>query len=501
MANDGGIKDTKLDSSMPSAGDTEKSKGLKSGGDFDKKAGAVNEKAKKGGAASIAEDAKKAVKDPKAAVLDNMAKRGGKAGAAAKKMKDTVEKIKMIRRIINVVQKVVQFIIKWAKPIAIVAAVVILVFNLVVFSLGVAQSVAPSPHYYCDFEANRAIKNSEVYKQYCTRRELIWGVDNINGHYIVQDGVGPASSCAMANMLLRFYTIDTTDLWFGETNVYEYLWQSDGQYNNKGNSLGNSTTANNSLRNILNDYNIVTPNKEDSTATMPNGSREFANLNGKTNYDMSNWGYLRDDTIDVKDYQQTSSLYEDNKENKKWVWDLSFDNEAPGSVWGFKDGASWEKSFRMNTTKFNVEQMVPPSGSDAYQILNKRLIDVLNGSKKKDSWSQYYKGSSGVMVEYEKIDNSAGKSITHTILITKREVNGSNVTWYGVDSSLGTSGGWEGPLDGSGNFVADDTAIASLLSGLDSNNGTVTASIGGKSYTFIIKRIGYCTRARFGFWF
>ena len=501
MANDGGIKDTKLDSSMPSAGGTERSKGLKNDGDFNKKAGAVNNKAKKGGVAGTAEDAKKTVKDPKTAALDKTAQRGGKAGAAAKKMKEAANQIKMIRRIINTSKKVVQFLVKWGKLIAIVTAVVVLVFNLVIFSLGVAQSVAPSPHYYCDFEANRTIKNSEVYKQYCTRRELTWGVDNINGHYIVQDGTGPASSCAMANMILRFYTIDTTDLWFGETNVYEYLWQSDGEYTNKGNSLGNSTTANNSLRNILNGYNITAPNEEDSTATMPNGSREFANLNGKTNYDMSNWGYLRDDTIDVKDYQQSSSLYENNEDNKKWVWDLSFDNKAPGSVWGFKDGASWETSFRMNTTKFNVEQMVPPSGPDAYQILNKRLIDVLNGSKKKDSWSQYYKGSSGVMVEYDKIDNYTGKSITHTILITKREVNGNNVTWYGVDSSLGTSGGWEGPLDGSGNFVADDSAIASLLSGLDSNNGTVTSYIGGKSYTFIIKRIGYCTRARFGFWF
>lgn len=501
MANDGGMKDKisnigkdtlhyaarvpKKAAESAKGKASEAANGLKLGAKdaYNKSIGSVERRAK-GAAGGI----KNAIKDPKGALINGAASIGGKS---AKKVKEMANKIRAIRQLIAVTTKVVKFIITWIKPIAIVGAVVLILGNLAIFALGVAQSVSPSPHYYCDLEANRSVKNSTVYQQYCKRSELAWNVDNINGHYIVQDGPGPAASCAMANMLLRFYTIETSDLWFGDTNVYDYLWQSDGQYNNRGNSVGNSTNSNNSLRNVLNNYNTTTPNEEESAASMTNGSREFATLQGKSNYTMSNWGYLRDETIDIKDYVQTDDYYNDNSDNKKWIWDLSLNNKAPGSNWRWITGdeSSWDTSFRLNVTKFNVEQMVCPSGDEGYAILKKRINDVLSSKSKSGHWTEYYKGSAGIMVQYTRT-GGGDPNLTHTILITKHTAD----TWYGVDSSLGTSGGYEGPLDGSGNFVADDSAIAALL-----NSDSQTISYNGYSYT--LDRIGYCTRARFGFWF
>lgn len=431
----------------------------------------------------VAQGVKDFKDDPKKALKNGAMFVGGKLGQKAINIINNSQKLK---KIIESVQKTVKFITVFKWPIIIISGLIAFGVPIVITIISLAQNLTPSPHYYCDIDASGAVKNSTVYKQYCTQTNTDWGVENINGHYIIQDGSGPAASCAMANMLLRFYSIESNDLQFGYTNVYSYLWQSDGQYTSKGNSLGEGTTATKSIRNILNNYNSSTINNEENNSSMENGCREFASLHGKSGYTMSNWGYLRDESIDIKSYQQTSDFYEDQTSNNNWVWDLSFNNKAPGSVWSLDN---WNISIKMNVINFNVEQMACPNGNEGYKILKNRIKSVLNPTY--GSWYEYYKGSAGVMLQYTKSGGS--NNIKHTILLTKYTKDSSgHITWYGVDSSLGTSGGWEGPLDGTGRFVVDDIAITKLLS---SNSPSVTYG----SYIYTLDKIGYCTKPKFGY--
>lgn len=503
MAKDGGMKDKitkagksalstaagapKLAAKTAAEKAKETSKGLKleAKDAYNKSIGAVENRAKK-----VVGGVKEAIHDPKGAAIKGAK---GIGRGAANKAKEFAKQQQTIKKIIDTVTKVANFIATYAEPIAIISGIVLLLSNLIIFGISVGQSVGPTPHYYCEIDASKAIQNSTVYQQYCKRSDMAWDVKNINGHYIVQDGKGPAASCAMANMLLRFYSLDTSGLVFGDTNVYEYLWQADGKYTARGNALGDSGHSRSSLRNILNNYNNTNPTRFacSYSTDMPNGSRDFAAEHGYK-YLGSNWGYLRDETLDIKTYMQKGDTYDNNEENSKWVWDMSMDdgssNAPAGSYWKWADitdQSSWNISFRMNVTKFNVEQMTCPIGDEGYALLKKRLDEVLN--KSAGQWTEYYKGSAGVMMQYTKSGN--GEDVMHTILITKH----TGGMWYGVDSSLGTAGGYEGPLDGTGRFVADDKALATLL-----NSDSQTISYGGCSYT--LNRIGYCTKPKFGFY-
>lgn len=408
-------------------------------------------------------------------------------GRTFNKAKNKLLNNNTIKRTIEAVTHMVNFIVTWWKVIAIVGIIVLVGFNVTVIAIGISQSIGPSPHYYCDLEASSSIKSSSVYQQYCKQKDIAWTVDNINGHYIVQDGSGPASACAMLNMALRYYTLESDNLDFGTTNVYKYLWQADGRYNINGSTLSDGTSQNKTIRQILGSDHAK--NDEDSTASMTNGSRQFAAAHEKLGYNMSNWGYLRDDSVDYKSYAITSDFYEDLSQNEKWVWDLSLDNKAEGTSWVLDN---WNKKFIMNSVKFNVEQMTCPNGDKGYAILKNRLISVLTDkANDSDNWWQYYSRSAGVMVEYTKTKGSI--EVTHTILLTKALTTTSGkYLFYGVDSSLGTSGGWEGPFDSTRRFAADDFEITSLLN--SSENKFIY-----NGYTYTINKIGYCTQSEYSF--
>lgn len=507
MAKIGGIKDKIVD-----AGHTVKDAAAAAPGKAVDKVKGAAENTKKG-----LKDRSKYVKktkiDPKLNKLrefrDDPLKTTGKAALAGAKggvgkvrdfATNVVQKQRELRRMVAAAQSAVAWIknpahLVFIKVFAIVAIVAVLLFNFIVFAIGVGQSVSISPHYYCDLEAPSSVKRSKVYQQYCTLKDLNWNVSNINGHYIVQDGKGPADSCAIANMLLRFYTIESGDLWFGTTNVYRYLWQGDGQYNINGTTFAQgdteagATATNFTIRAKLNNYTTAS-NTNENDPDVANGARAFAASQEISNFTMSNWGYLRDESIDIKSYKQTSDFYMADDENTKWVWDLSVGNMAEGSAWR-ADNATWNMSFRLNGTKFELEEMKCPTGDKGYAILKDRIINVLNTLSGK--WTEYYKGRAGVILEYSV---TGAENYKHTILLTKckETSSGSGVyEWYGVDSSLGTSGGWEGPLnDPDGKFVADGVELSQLL-----NSSQQSLTIGANQYQ--VERIGYCVKPRFGF--
>lgn len=419
----------------------------------------------------------------------------GIGGKALKFGNDVIQKQRELRRIVNTTKNIAVKLMPYTKIIGIACVVVLLIYNAIIFGISVGQSVETSPHFYCDVDAPLAIKHSAVYQQYCTQKDLNWNVENINGHYIVQDGKGPADCCAIANMLLRFYTIKSGDLWFGTTNVYSYLWQSDGQYNIRGTTFAlddpdaGAIASSYTIRSMLTGYNDAI-NYEENDPDIKVGSREFAAMQEKPDFTMSNWGYLRDENIDIKSYKQTSDFYLADDENTNWVWDLSVENQAPGSAWRNPD-KSWEMSFRLNGTKFAIEEMKCPNGDKGYAILKDRIVNVLNATY--GDWTEYYKGTAGVLLQYSKTTST--DTIKHTILLTKyKKDSAGNMTWYGVDSSLGVCGGWEGPLnDSEERFVNDGIRIAELL---DSNKQSYEASDGS---IYQVEKIGYCIKPRFGF--
>lgn len=411
----------------------------------------------------------------------------GIRGAASNTMnfaKEIVQKQRELRAVVQAATRAFSFIVAHIVPLAICTAVVLLLSTAIINIISIGQSATPSPHYYCDIDASPAEKRSVTYQQYCTTRNLVWGVHNVNGHYLVQDGSGPAESCAITNLLIRFYSTETRNMSFGTTNIYSYLWGPDGQYYMKGNTLGKDDTAavNSKTRNLRNMLNNYSSNINDQLAELSNGSNKFAQEHG-VNLTKSNWGYLRDDKIDVKSYKNTTDYYVDTKDNEQWVWDLSLADGDPGSAWRDPDD-TWNIMFRVNGINFAVEQMTCPFGDKGYTILKERIDDVLGSSS--GDWEEYYKGKAGVLFQYEISGN--GETKTHTILLTKHVGSPGSYQWYGIDSSLGICGGWEGPLnDSSERFVQNGIQLNSLL-----NSTSPERTWGG--YTYKVKRIGYCVK-------
>lgn len=429
--------------------------------------------------------------------IKNSAKNGGrniKNGVknGAKKAYDKASNTKAWKT----AAKVVKFIYTYATSFGIFTLVIVLVYHLVIFGISVAQSIDKTPHYYCDTDASKSVKNSAVYKQYCKTHEQNWGVKNINGHYIVQDGKDEEleTYCAVMNMTLRFYTIDTDDFEFGTTNVYKYLWQADGQYTSDGNTVANTAGQNNTVRQLLNN-NTTQINTKQNNGEIENASQWFAAKQGKNNFTMSNWGYLRDDSIDYKNWQLTSDYYENQTANGKWVWDLSIDNQAAGSSW--PEISFTNTSIRFDVTKVIFNEIYPDTtDTDNYKYTKDTmnfLVSEEGNSQKDDEWmGEYYKGSAGFVLVYN-VTKSNGETSKHSVLITsKGNFNGSTY-WFGVDSKKCITGGYEGPLDGTGRFVKDDANISQLL---NSNNGTYTNT----EATYKIEKIIYCTHNKFA-WF
>lgn len=516
-----------------------------------------------------------------------------------KKAVNHLKEYDTINTIITKGKEITEFVVRWGKLIAIVLLIVIVVSNGVLFGIGIAQSVGPTPHYYCSINPGINERSSTVYKQYCSQSSFknTWTVNNINGHYIVQDGPGPADACAMLNMMIRYYTLsDVASLSFGSTNVYDYLWQNDGQYTIKGNRVGKIKGKKNTVRQLFNRYsdvtcddtqtsneiqyfkfndtdsdslysddintniynnpimNVTTTNLDDSDID-PNygtimGSRYFAKRNDKHNssdpneeYKISNWGYLRDDEIDIPTYLMVNDFYTNQADNSYWVWDLSL-NTDKGTTWNLNNWNTEDLGITINGIPFKVEQMTCPVGDVGYESVRERILQVLSSTDRTVEWYNSYDGYAGVMLQYTKtpisgqeqttIDNDTlytgnnrykgeykynnkndnGSKITHTILITKYDNNNtedpSDDIWYGIDSSLGVCGGWEGPLiDSQDRFVSNGDAISKMLNNTSThkvNNRDVQYFTGKidytDGYTYSVKKIGYCIKpdiSSFGF--
>lgn len=367
--------------------------------------------------------------------LVNSAKNTGKAIMNS----DTA---KQIQKIIQTTAKIVKVIATNAKLIGIVFAIVVLVYSAVIFGISIGQSVGTSPHYYCDVEATTSVKNSKLYKQYCVRAKG-FELENINGHYLVQDGSGPCTDCSMNNMFLRYFT--RLDI-----NWYDYLWQQDGQYAIEGQLLTNSIGQESTIRHHLNAYTTATAEQGVDVAhdSVVNGSIHFAELHNKPGYTMANWGYFRDNSLDIEKWNQTYNYYINNKDNSKWVWDLSLPNFGEGSNWC----VNWTQKLKLNGL-LNVETVILDTG--------------FNQAVLKDMFTNpTICGQAGIVVFY---DRDGDASPDHAILVTGYDTQRKE--YRVVDPALGTAGGFEGPAS-SANFCSEAAGVSAMLNSEECKYGT-----------------------------
>lgn len=336
------------------------------------------------------------------------------------------EAYKKAQQVIATVQKAVTFIVSNIKVIAIVSAVVILSYNLAIIGISIAQTIGKSPHYYCEIEADSIIKKSVLYKQYCTNGKSEFELGELNGHYIVQDGSYPCTCSSVLNLLLRYYT--------GQgVNFYDYLWDETGQYDAE--MLANTSYENLtgvSVRGVTNGNVSGSTDNRKSSSGRKYGSEDFALNNGKVNYNMPNWGYLRDESLDYSDVDIEAEL-PNNENNENWVWDLSLENRGPKTSWA----ATFSGLYEVDGKKVNMIWVTDNNWTTAEE-----LKDILDDNPFGIVAYKHYVGD--------------GYESDHAIVITGYRVNPetNKDEFFVIDPGLGMTGGFEGPHT-SANFVLD----------------------------------------------
>lgn len=350
----------------------------------------------------------KSLKDSAQDAAFNMAgKFGGVAGKTAKKAKELSDKYESLRKIREVIQKIVKIvrkIVMHIKPILIITCIVLLVSKITIFAIGLTQVLGSTPHYYCELDADDVTKNSMFYKQYCATSSGM-DLENLQGHYLTQDGSGPCTSCAFFNMYLRYFAKNGISL-------YDYMWDADGK-TNKNITAGEGDMT-------LRHFSAMGGSSTDSrytnnnNASNPVGSRQFAANHGISGANNANWGYiLNEDTYDE---------WQDFNNNSDWVWDLS----EPGVKKGDTD-SNWAihwNNGRTITIDGVTGTVVSIEGSLSEDELKKLLSTHPSG------------------VELYGTYSGGGR---HGILITKYDE--TDHQFYGVDSALGLAAGFEGPVN------------------------------------------------------
>lgn len=360
----------------------------------------------------------------------NKAKFIGKG--ALNKFKNT-NLAKNLQNIAKGVTKGAQFIVANIVPISIISGILVLGSNFTIMGVGIAQSIGETPHYYCYANPSDEIKQSKEYKQYCENETSFVKFSTVNGHYVMQDGPGPCCSCSVLNMLIRFYTNNSI-------NIYDYLWQSNGQYAPIGNSILTTDKNQYNMRKFI----TSTYGKNDDSLwhakeNLPNGSMEFAKNHGKENYTMANWGYVRDPSIDSGGYTSLAT-------NENWVWDLSLENNAEGTDWGAQWSTGNKVTIEGITATFVHESRPFRSLEELKIILNAHPAGIV-------VYRTYATGHN------------------HAILVTG--YNESTKKFTVIDPALGVMGGYE--------HDADSCVYGS---GVQIFNNAILNDPAGKSYGF-----------------
>lgn len=358
------------------------------------------------------------------------------ANGALNKFKGT-DVYKAFKSVKKGIGAVLNFILMNWLLILIIAIVVPLVATLGLYAFSIAQGIGETPHYYCYTNPGPEIRKSKEYMQYCTNDASYIDFSDVNGHYVVQDGPGPCTACCVLNMLIRFY-------YSNDINIYNYMWQSNGQYGQLGNTLESPDKNEYNFRRWITGYIGANTYSSFVAKGQPNGSIEFAASFGKPDYTMANWGYLRDPSID------NGEGYGDMN-NENWVWDLSIpENNGEGSSWG--------------TQWYNGHQ-VTIEGTTA------TIVEVDEPIKSLDDFKELLIAHPAGIIVYRKYaeDSNPSNVPMHGILVTGYDEDNQSFTI--VDPAWGMSGGYE--------RLATDTVIKSY--GVEIFNNDILSDPAGQT--------------------
>lgn len=399
----------------------DKNKDLNRKRDAIKNTDVLNDDEKKAQLKKIREAKLKATKESAKEGLNNM--------KVVQRFKSRIEKIK------NAIKAHLPFI-KW---VAIIMAVVTLLWNIGLYIHSVVAVAGQSPHYYCELEADRGMQNSAFYKQYCEGGSL--NLEELNGHYMIQDGSGPCTACATMNLYMRYFTANGV-------NIFDYLWDENGH--------AKYTTFPENNKNANNWYELISRaqnqvyNQGDNTDGGNTGNRrnmsasnswyQFALAKGGCGMtdawgNIPNWGFWYSEDIFA------DGTYENRKTdsgNAEYTYDIDgYGCLGPG-VW-----ARWYANVYANDG-----MQITIDGVTATMVVKfdhpsvDQLISLLNTHP------------SGV----------AFCTMGHGMLFTKYE----DGVFYMVDSGRGRAGGFEGPAT-SGNFCIYASQYSQLINTSDWN--------------------------------
>ena len=382
-------------------------------------------------------------------------------GKGAKNRFKQTESYEKIQELIKKVTKVIKFVVNHIKLFGILAAIIGIVFPVVILIISYTDSLGSSPHYYCDIDADPSVKKTAIYQQYCSELKG-FEFEQLDGHYMVQDGSGPCLATSKMNLALRYYTLRGI-------NFYDYLFQQDGKYLSTAKNVTKEgqTGIENTLRAAANNGSAGTCSSEykchDTAGNYIRGYKWFAEQHGQRNVTMANWGYCGDEGIVTNEWENPNE-HEDLKSNDNWYWDLSLLNNSRGSTWSvgsFSVNTTIEgipckyKSIMAGKSGFGNEEWISSGVSYGMNGCKDELIDAFD----EYSWACTPDASPGVLFYYY---TGTGH---HAVLITKYEKNPDGTyTWYIVDPGIGVSGGFEGPIQPSG--IAGQFNIGSHADGL-----------------------------------
>lgn len=377
---------------------------------------------------------------------------GGKAGAVKdigkRKLRNGWNRIKnsniadKVREFKKKLKVIFEFIKNNWKIILIVTLILTFGTTIATFVISLAQGFGQSPHYYCDIEPDENSEDSIFYQQYCERIVNSFELENLNGHYIVQDSSGSApelqKACALNNMLLRFWCMNNV-------NWYDCIWDNTGNYPLESPLTIRYENGASNIRTFVSGGELVKDSKKsytyncnDYTAKGPVGSRNFAASKGYSGYNYGNWGYVRDSSLN---FDNTVDAYKSNKSSTEWVWDLSSVVKTDGSYTPY----SWyvnDANFTMYVeSSYAFRGGIVTIVKNTYSSLEDKqtLIDFLRGDR------GFKKHPEGIVVY---TDNAA-------VLITGYD--DFEETFICIDSAMGLAGGFEGPIN-SKNFCKSYTS-------------------------------------------
>lgn len=372
-------------------------------------------KSKEHGKMSAQELAQQKRREMEDKLIDEAASKGGWKGKAI------AAGVKFVRnnKVLSNISQFMTFIVANYQTILIVLLITIVFSNAAIMVTSVIQTIGSTPHYYCDIDADKGVQRSGLFQQYCTNVSTLFALDNINGHYIVQDGSGPCTDCACLNLLLRYYTSK-------DINLYNYLWDNTGQFSADNNSLSLDTTFGKmSLRKYIATAGTTNCSNKPS---LTRGSNWFAkkhptkNVSNSNNFSKADWGYVRDESLSFEGMDYKEAIQTDEAKNisnnDNWVWDLSCE-----TTWS----AQWGEGNYVTIDGITATWEYPEKWSNKEE-LKALLAKYPSGIV---AWRNYGSGN-------------------HAILITSW--NEEEQCFNVVDSALATTGGFEGPATSS-NFL------------------------------------------------